>query len=136
MLNQISLRWRLLALGLVVGIGCRSERAEPPAKGPMKQPAQVVKTITVQGFDPEGEPEIREMSDGTLAIVLNFMPPSYVEDAPGNSLGAFENFDKELEKAAGAPVQWDDREVFLIAKPHADTPAKVKVFLESYRKKK
>lgn len=87
------------------------------------------KTISVKGFDPEGEPEIRVMSDGTISIVFNFMPPSWDEE---NKRCA--DFDKQLAKALGTQVHWEDREVFLIDRPANDTVEKAQAFLESYRK--
>ena len=108
---------------------------EGPAKPTQKEPAQmsqvtVVKTIAVSGFDPEGEPEIREMSDGTLTVIFNFMPPSYAEDEEAK----YADFEKQLERAAGVPVNRDDRELFLIRNPQSDTSEKLKAFLEGYRK--
>jgi len=94
---------------------------------------KVVKTFAVAGFDPEGEPEIRVMSNGSLLVVFDLMPPSYID--PGESdLGPFKGFDKEMERAIGVPVVWEDRELLLIRKPRADTAEKVKEFLERYRK--
>jgi hypothetical protein len=91
---------------------------------------EVAKTMPVSGFDPEGEPEIRQMSDGSLHVVFNFMPPSFAEDDESK----FADFDKQLEKAIGATVRWDDREVFVIRKPLTDTVARIKQFLEAYSK--
>ena len=91
-------------------------------------PLEIVKTIPLSGFDPEGEPEIRQMSDGSLHVVFNFMPPSFAEDDESQ----FADFDKQMEKAIGVPVLWDDREVFVIRKPMADTVAKTIRFLEKY----
>jgi hypothetical protein len=92
-------------------------------------PVEIVKTIPITGFDPEGEPEIRQMSDGSLHVVFNFMPPSFAEDDESK----FADFDKQLEKAIGVPVLWDDREVFLIRKPAQDTVGKITRFLEAYQ---
>lgn len=89
----------------------------------------IVKTIAVSGFDPGGEPEIREMSDGTLAVVFNFMPPSYAEDEELE----YADFDEQLQRAVGVPVRRDDRELFLIKNPQPDTTKKLKAFLERYR---
>lgn len=70
------------------------------------------------------------MSDGTLVIVFNFMPPSFAEDDEDG----FADFDKQLEKALGVPVRWEDREFFLIRNPANDTADKARSFLEGYRK--
>lgn len=91
--------------------------------------ATVVKTIAVRGFDPGGEPEIREMSDGTLVLIFNFMPPSYAEDEEVE----YADFDEQIERAVEVPVRRDDRELFVIPKPRKDTVEKLKSFLEAYR---
>lgn len=95
--------------------------------------AQEVSTIDLVGFDAEGNPEIRIMSDGTLYLVFNFMPPSDLYEDPKAEI--FEDFDKQIEAAIGVPVLWDDREFFLIENPKSDTIDKVKSFVESYREK-
>ena len=118
----------LLLLGLS---GCSQQ---PPAKSTGNEAATmnqatVVKTIAVSGFDPDGEPEIREMSDGTLAVLFNFMPPSYAEDEEAK----YADFEKQIEQAVGVPVYREDRERFLLRNPQSDTAEKLKAFLESYR---
>lgn len=92
--------------------------------------ATVVKTTAISGFDPDGEPEIREMSDGTLMVLFNFMPPSYAEDDESK----YADFEKQIEEAIGVPVFREDRERFLIRDPQSDTAEKLKAFLEGYRK--
>jgi hypothetical protein len=88
-----------------------------------------VETITLTGFDPEGEPEIRRMNDGSLLVVFNLMPPSWGEDNPE----PFDDFDRQLEQAVGTPVIWEDREYFRIARPGPDTIDLIRRFLEDYR---
>ena len=111
--------------------GCRSERpTKPETKEHKLTQLTILKRISVSGFDPEGEPEIRVMSDGTLFVVFNFMPPSFAE----NEEARFADFDKQLEKALGLPVHWEDREFFLIRSPSNDTAEKARAFLEGYRK--
>jgi hypothetical protein len=41
--------------------------------------AEVLRTVQLVGFDPGGEPCIRLMSDGSLEVWFEFMPPSDVE---------------------------------------------------------
>jgi hypothetical protein len=94
---------------------------------------EAVRTIKLTGFDPKGEPIIRVMRDGSLLIVFNFMPPSFVPE--DQDLGPFADFDKQLERAAGVPVVWDDREVFVIQQPRPDTIERVRKFIEGYRSK-
>jgi hypothetical protein len=91
--------------------------------------ATIVKTIAVRGFDPAGEPEIREMSDGTMRVIFNYMPPSYAQEEEVE----YADFDEQLERALGVPVRRDDRELFLIQAPRKDTVEKLKSFLEAYR---
>ncbi len=50
-------------------------------------------------------------------------------------MGQFEDFDKQLERAAGVDVDWEDRELFLIRKPALDTVDKVRRFVEGYRRR-
>jgi hypothetical protein len=95
---------------------------------------EIKETIKLKGFDPKGEPVIRVMGDGSLLVVFNFMPPSFVPD--GEGMGPFADFDKQLERAAGVPVVWDDREVFVVQKPKRDTVERLRMFIEGYRSKK
>lgn len=88
-----------------------------------------VKIITLEGFDPEGEPEIRIMGNGSLELVFNFMPPTWAEENPE----AFDDFDVQLSEALDLEVLWEDREFFLIAEPKEDTVARIREFLEHYR---
>ena len=94
---------------------------------------EVNQTIKLTGFDPKGEPEVRIMADGSLFIVFNFMPPSFVPEDQG--LGPFADFDEQMERAAGVPVVWDDREVFVIQQPKPDIVERVREFIEGYRGK-
>jgi hypothetical protein len=87
-----------------------------------------VEVIPLAGFDPEGEPEIRLMADGSLYVVFNFMPPSWAEDDPD----PFDDFDRKFAQAVGVPVDWQDREFFRIERPAADTVRRIRKFLESY----
>jgi hypothetical protein len=34
-----------------------------------------VDTLAIQGFDSNGEPELRQGEDGGLELMFNFMPP-------------------------------------------------------------
>ena len=116
---------------VIVLAGCGHE---PLGKANLNEPEKMnqpilVKTTTLSGFDPEGEPEVREMSDGSLMVVFNFMPPSYAEDEEEK----YADFEKQMERAVGVPVFRDDRELFLIRKPRSDTAEKLKAFLEGYR---
>jgi hypothetical protein len=43
---------------------------------------EVVRTITLTGFEPEGEPQVRVMDDGSLLVVFNFMPPPSPQAVP------------------------------------------------------
>lgn len=89
---------------------------------------ELVNTIELSGFDPDGEPEIRMMSDGSAELWFNFMPPSFAEDPD-----AYEDFDQQIEAAIGVPVSWEDREMFRIEEPAADTIAKLTNFIQNYK---
>jgi len=87
-----------------------------------------VEVIPLAGFDPDGEPEVRVMADGSLYVVINFMPPSRAELAPEQ----FDDFDQQLARAVGVPVEWVNREFFRIARPTPDTVERVRAFFGSY----
>ncbi len=84
--------------------------------------------ITLEGFDSEGEPEIRIMDNGSLELVFNFMPPTWVEENPE----AFDDFDVQLSEALDLEVLWEDRELFLIEEPSDDTVDRIREFLAEY----
>jgi hypothetical protein len=89
-------------------------------------------SITVSGFDPEGEPEIRFLRNGSLNVMVEYMPPSYAD----GDMEDFEEFDKEMEEAIGTKVSWDDRESFFINDYDAETVERLRAFLATYRQKK
>ncbi len=91
----------------------------------MDEPVEV---ILLSGFDSYGEPEMRRMTDGSLYVVFNFMPPSWAEE----SSERFDDFDQQLAHATGVPVEWEDREFFRLARTAADTVERVRGFLASY----
>jgi hypothetical protein len=92
----------------------------------MEEPVEVVR---LEGFDPEGEPEIWVMEDGSLSVMFNFMPPTWAEDDPE----PFDDFDQQLAEATAVEVTWDDREVFCIEQPLPDTIDRIRTFLTNYR---
>ena len=89
---------------------------------------EISQEILLSGFDPEGEPIIRVMGNGSLIVVFEFMPPSWAEG------GWLEGFEVEMANAVGADVLWDDREVFIIQNPAAESLNKLRAFVNSYRK--
>ena len=106
--------------------------------------AGVVRTIFLSGFDPAGEAQIRVLSDGSLRVDFEFMPPSWAPEgpvaAPGDpypslNLGRFYDFDKQLERALDVPVHWEDREFFIIWKPRQDTIDRLTQFVQQYPRK-
>jgi hypothetical protein len=97
--------------------------------------AEVLQTVRITGFDPGGEPSIRVMSDGSLEVSFEFMPPSDVERIGHPGLGEFEAFDSEMAAAAGVPVVWEDREFFRIEDAPPGTLERVQAFIEGYRRR-
>jgi hypothetical protein len=90
-----------------------------------------MESITVEGFDAQGEPTIQALSDGSVQVVFHFMPPF---DVSPEEEYFFNNFDNEMQKVLGVDVYWEDREVFLIPEPQKDTVPQLKAFLKSCRK--
>lgn len=92
----------------------------------------LIEELAIDGFDPDGEPIIKKWSDGSLWLHFEAMPPFFAEDDGTES--DFEQFEAKVQDAIGVTVRRDDREVFVIDNPAPDTAAKVKAWLESYRK--
>ena len=95
--------------------------------------ANVVRTVPLGGFDSDGEPSVSVMSDGSLEVWFEFMPPSDEPDEGEDGLGRFARFDQEMAAAIGVAVIWEDREVFRIAAPAADTLDRLRQFIAGYR---
>ena len=91
----------------------------------------ILREITVNGFDPDGEPVIELWSDGKLIVHFEAMPPFFAED--NGSESDFEDFDVQMRVALGVDVRQEDREVFVIETPFDDTLEKAKTWLETYR---
>lgn len=95
--------------------------------------ADVVCTVPLAGFDSGGEPSVRVMSDGSLEVRFEFMPPSDEPDEGDAGLGRYAQFDQEMAGAIGVAVTWEDREVFRVAAPAADTLDRLRLFIAGYR---
>lgn len=108
--------------------GCRQD---PPPPAVQFEPT-LVEEIKVTGFDADGEPIIRKWSDGSLWIHFEAMPPFFAEDNGTES--EFDSFELKIQDAIGVPVLREDREVFVIKNPAADTVQKTKSWLEGFRK--
>jgi hypothetical protein len=122
----------LVTVGLIASIGTVAF-AQPNKKGTARVTATVIKQIEIAGVDAEaGNPEIRVMSTGALNLLYQVFPPMHVKtDEQGKP---YETFDKQLEKYIGVPVSWEDRELFHIAKPRADTIERTKAFVQAFPK--
>ena len=97
---------RLLLLAATVSLlaatGCSRASSTDPSP-PSKRIAamdEIRQEIPLVGFDPKGEPVIRLMADGSLYVVFNFMPPSYVPDEEG--MGSFKDFKNSWASDQGA----------------------------------
>ena len=88
---------------------------------------------TIKGFDRQGEPELRAGEKGALELVFNFMPPQ-MASGEEREPELFDKFETVLSNALGVAVTRDDREVFLIASPQADTAARAAAYLSSFWK--
>lgn len=97
------------------------------------QSGEVRATVTLTGFDPGAEPVLREMRDGSLLLIFALIPPRVAEGQTANARRFDMNtFGAEIERVAGVPVVWDDREVFVIQRPQTDTAERIRGFLQSY----
>ena len=84
----------------------------------------LVEEIAVTRFDSDGEPVIKQWSDGSLRIHFEAMPPFFAEDEGTES--DFDNFEDKCQDVLGVSVTRDDREVFVIQNPESDTAEKAK----------
>ena len=109
---------------------CGCGDPDPPSDGLDPNPS-ILREITVSGFDSDGEPVIREMSDGSLWVHFESMPPFFTDDDPDSF--DLEEFRSKMQAAVGTSVIQDDREVFVIANPKGDTVDSLKTWLETYR---
>ena len=91
----------------------------------------MTQTISINGFDSDGEPEITVQEDGSIELVFSFMPPLNGKEEQGNS-EYWDTFEDVLSKELAIEVIRDDREVFLIQNPNNDTINKLTNFLENY----
>jgi len=110
------------------------EPVEPGAGGKASE-LQVVETTRLAGFEeaPTNDPEVRRMSDGSLFVVFNCMPPCFTPDlGEPPALGKYEHFDAEMQEALGVDVFWEDREFFRTRNPKADTMSKLQSFVAGY----
>jgi hypothetical protein len=96
------------------------------------QSGEVRATVILAGFDPGAEPVLREMRDGNLLLVFAFIPPRVTEGQPAKARRFDLNtFGAEVERAAGVPVAWDDKEVFVVQRPRSDTSERIRGFVQS-----
>src|SRR5688500_2818274 len=93
-----------LLLFCFIVCGCGKDLA--PKDPAMNEPT-ILKTTSVTGFDADAEPQIHHMSDGSLQLMLEFMPPSFIADEDAEGVKSFDDFDKQLERAIGVPVLWE-----------------------------
>jgi hypothetical protein len=90
-------------------------------------------TVALAGFEPGAEPVLREMRDGSLLLIFAFIPPRVTEGQPAKARRFDLNtFGAEVERAAGVPVAWDDKEVFVVQRPQGDTVERIRRFLQSF----
>jgi hypothetical protein len=97
----------------------------------MEEIMEDYQVISVEGFDSDGEPEIRLYDDGKIEVIFNFMPPSNGNpDLIDNPI--FDSFEVVLENVLGVKVIREDRELFLIDQPTVKTIPQLKQYLESF----
>jgi hypothetical protein len=96
---------------------------------------EAVETIKLSGFDPRGEPSIRRTAEGRLWLCIQLMPPSWAPDEERDDLGRWADFDKQMARAIGVPVVWEDREWFRIDRPRKDTVEAIQRFLRDIRRR-
>jgi hypothetical protein len=105
-----------------------AEEEEPPVE-------EAVETIQLSGYDPQGEPSIRRTAQGRLWLCIELMPPSWAPEEERLELGRWQYFAKDMERAIGVRVVWEDREWFRIDRPERDTVYLIQRFLCDIRRR-
>ncbi|MCI5058934.1 MAG: hypothetical protein MRY83_22665 [Flavobacteriales bacterium] len=87
---------------------------------------------SIQGFEPEGEPELHfHPEENMVRIIFCFMPPLRCEDSEYSKLFP-EAFRQQMAKAVKKKVIQDDRETFLIKEANNDDINGIRLFLENF----
>lgn len=87
-----------------------------------------VEDIYVHEFD--DWTKISRMNNGSLRLKVPLMPPSWPHQPR-----AFDEFQQELSRELGIPVEGLDKELFSIASPLPETVTKLREVLIALRKK-
>jgi hypothetical protein len=90
-------------------------------------------TITIKGFDSDGEPEVKVYPNGKIELMFNFMPPSN-GNPDGSTDPIFDEFEIVLQNKLGVVVEREDRELFVIEQPTPQTAQELKSYLEGFWK--
>jgi hypothetical protein len=96
---------------------------------------EAVETIRLSGFDPVREPTVRRTAEGRLWLCIEYMPPSWAPEKERLKLGRWKDFDKQMARAIGVPVVWEDREWFRIDRPRQDSVEAIQRFLLDIRRR-
>lgn len=92
------------------------------------EPDEVEAVETLRLPEVDGGTRIDRMSDGSLRLRMDLMPPAWAR--PGQ---AFDSFQDDLQRALGVPVQGLDRELFAIPRPRPDSVDAIRRFLAALR---
>lgn len=89
------------------------------------------KTINIEGFDENGEPEIRIYDDNHIELVFASLPPLN-GDFKNKDSSYWNTFENVISKYLGITVLRVKNEIFIINHPNANTVKKLKEYLENY----
>jgi hypothetical protein len=123
--------WYDPALGHEVTVFMREHKGEFLLVGfPRLTWPDPVEVILLTGFDPEGEPEIRVMPNGSWYLAFKCLPPSWGAD----DSGSFDDFDRQLTAATSVAVDREDDTLFFIERPAVNTIKRLQRFLAAFRR--
>jgi hypothetical protein len=100
---------------------------------PTGGPTTVWQTLSLKGFDPNGEPKIRIMVNGSIYVAFSAMPPLNKKRQPLN-LPEFEDFSTALQNAANVTVECQSHNCFFIPYPEKDTAQQLRYYLNTFWK--
>ena len=111
-----------------------AELGVPPPPQKTERPDDIVEEVDIDDFDPAGDPVIRIERCGTLNLVFECLPPSWMKVDEAEELRRLKALDQGLIAAGGPGVIWDSMNICLVESPTPGAIPRIRQFLQSYRK--
>ena len=99
-----------------------------------QQPDDIVEEILVENFDPAGKAVFRIERSGTIFLIFNQLPPSWLQVDRDEELRCLRTLDQGIIDAAQTATIWDNAETVIIEAPKPGAVSRIARFLEEYRR--